>query len=516
MTLKSRVTVVAAVTFVLLALIGAFTANSYLTAQSSGTEIVSKLEPAAANASKLLLSTADMERGIRSYVATQRAASLSPYAEGSNVSEAAVAELEALLAGTDPVLERQVERVSKARTDWIESVATPTISLVRAGQPQAAETLLDSTASMRSFELLRARATALNTQIDARLAAQFANFGNVAASLGVVLIASGLLIIIGLVLLWWLLRRWVLRPLKQLGGQLRHVTGDDGNKEAEIFPIGPPEIAQVATDAEDMRQRLVRETENVHRAYESFDSEEPVVIALRAELSRGPQAFAVGLNIYGEMESSESEVAGDWWDAVSLPDGRTAVIITDISGHGPQAGIAGLRLKLALVGMLEAGSSLVAAFDRGVKLFAETPSRFATAAAVVLDPHTHEIEWINAGHLPPLVVSPNGLSRELAITGPLLSALGGNWTSARTTISPDDIVVMWTDGITESRDAAGEELEVSGLTKIITGAQANAQVEPVHLVRKVLAAGRARAVNWGSDDRTLVIAAFDDARRSDT
>ncbi|MFA7267348.1 MAG: SpoIIE family protein phosphatase [Candidatus Nanopelagicales bacterium] len=515
MTLKSRVTVVAAVTFVLLTFISAFTANRYLAAQSSGTEIVSKLEPAAANASKLLLSTADMERGIRSYVATQRAASLSPYAEGSNVSEAAVEELEALLSGTDPVLERQVERVAKARTDWIESVATPTIALVRSGQPEAAEVLLDSTASMRNFELLRARATALNTQIDSRLAAQFANFGNLANSLGVVLIASGLLIIVGLVLLWWLLRRWVLRPLRQLGAQLRHVTGDDGNKNAEIFPIGPPEIAQVATDAEDMRQRLVRETENVHRAYESFDSEEPVVIALRAELSREPHVFAVGLNIYGEMESSESEVAGDWWDAVALPDGRTAVIITDISGHGPQAGIAGLRLKLALIGMLEAGSSLVSAFDRGVKLFADTPSRFATAAAVAIDPRTHELEWVNAGHLPPLVISPNGVARELTITGPLLSALGGNWTSSRTTVAPNDIVVMWTDGITESRDAAGDELEVSGLTAIITAAQTNAQVEPVQLVRKVLAAGRARSVNWGNDDRTLVIAAFDDARVSD-
>lgn len=518
MTLKTRVTWVAVITVVVLIVITFFTATRFLEAQASGNEIVGKLEPAATSASDLLLSTADMERGVRSYVSTQKAASLGPYAEGSTVSEQAVVDLHQLLDSTDPVLEQQVERVAAARIEWIDTVATPTINLVRANQSGAAEALLDSNASLRSFELLRARATALNTQIDSRLASQFEAFGDFAEQLGVVLLGSGVAIIGGLVLLWWLLRRWVLKPLNKLGAQMRNVAGDagyGGDKDTEIIPLGPPEIAQVGRDADDMRRRLVKEIETVDRQKESLINEGPVITALRAELSREPRVYAVGLDIYGEMEPSESEIAGDWWDAVSLPDGRTALLITDISGHGPQAGVAGLRLKLTLIGMLESGSSLVGAFERGVKLFAETPGRFATAAAVVIDPKTHEIEWINAGHLPPLVISPDGSTRELAITGPLMSTLGGTWTSEKTGVHDDDIVVLWTDGVTESRDAAGEQLETSGLCKIIADARVNAQVKPIHLVRKVLSAGRSRAINWGSDDRTLIIASFDSTDPTD-
>lgn len=497
-----------------LAIITFVTTSRFLEAQAAGNEIVTKLEPAAASASDLLLSTADMERGVRSYVSTQRAVSLGPYAEGSTVSEQAVADLHTLLDSTDPVLEQQVERVAAARTEWIDTVATPTINLVRANKPGAAEQLLDSSPSLRSFELLRARATALNTQIDSRLAIQFEAFGDFAEQLGIVLAGSGVAIIGGLILLWWLLRRWVLRPLNTLGAQMRNVAGDGGyggDKDTEIIPLGPPEIEQVGRDAEDMRRRLVKEIETVERQRENQIKDGLVIPAIRAELSREPRVYALGLDIYGEMEPSESEIAGDWWDAVALPDGRTALLITDISGHGPQAGLVGFRLKLTLIGMLESGSSLVGAFERGVKLFADTPDRFATAAAVVLDPKTHEIEWVNAGHLAPLVIGLDGSTRELTITGPLLSTLGGTWTSEKTTVAATDIVVMWTDGVTESRDAQGAELEVSGLCSIITNARANAQVKPVHLVRKVLSAGRSRAINWGNDDRTLIIAAFDDA-----
>ncbi len=506
----------ACVTAVLLIVIAVMTASRFVQAQDAGDEIVTKLEPAATNASRLLLSTADMERGVRTYVSAGKAGALGAYAEGSNVSEDAVTKLAGLLAGTNPLLVNQVAEVTASRAEWIETVATPTIALMRASRPAQAGALLDSNASLRSFELLRARATALNTQIDVRLLEQFTDLGYFASQLGAVLLGSGFLIAAGVVLIWWLLRRSVLHPLKSLGEQMGRVAGDGGyggDRREKIIPQGPPEIAQVGQAAEDMRARLVKEIDTVDRQRESLDSEGVVVTALRAELWRDPRVYAIGLDIYGEMEPSESEIAGDWWEAVALPDGRTALIITDISGHGPQAGIAGLRLKLALVGMLEAGSSLTTTFDRGVRLFADTPERFATAAIVTIDPSTNQVEWANAGHLPPLVLAQDGGYRELTVTGPLLSTLGGAWTSETTDVNPDDLIVMWTDGVTESRDAAGEELEVAGLCSIIAGARLAGLRRPNELVEKVLFDGRIRAVNWGNDDRTLIIASFDQTPR---
>ncbi len=75
-------------------------------------------------------------------------------------------------------------------------------------------------------------------------------------------------------------------------------------------------------------------------------------------------------------------------------------------------------------------------------------------------------------------------------------------------LDPRDIVVLWTDGVTESRDAAGEELEESGLRSLIAEATAGGDASPKQIVGKVLDAGRSRAINWGNDDRTLIVAAF--------
>ena len=148
------------------------------------------------------------------------------------------------------------------------------------------------------------------------------------------------------------LHRWVLHPLELLRDQINRVAGDEGyggDREVEIIPTGPPEIRDVGSDADAMRRRLVMKSRWRPAAGEPQQGG-PVVVAIRAELTRENAVFAPGLTIYGELEPSESVLSGDWWDAIALPDGRTALLITDISGHGPDAGIAGLRLKLAVTG----------------------------------------------------------------------------------------------------------------------------------------------------------------------
>ena len=185
-----------------------------------------------------------------------------------NVSEDAIAQLDSLLTSTDGNLEQQVKEVAAARTTWINTVATPTINLVRQAKLPR-ETLLDSPESTRSFELLRARATAVNTLIDARLSAQFAEFEQFTQQLG-----SRLRSVSWYCSSAWgssrlLLRRQVLNPLDRLRHQLRAVAGErgyGGDRDMQIVPTGPPEIAQVGRDADDMRRRLVNEIETVDRS----------------------------------------------------------------------------------------------------------------------------------------------------------------------------------------------------------------------------------------------------------
>ena len=76
---------------------------------------------------------------------------------------------------------------------------------------------------------------------------------------------------------------------------------------------------------------------------------------------------------------------------------------------------------------------------------------------------------------------------------------------ARRLLEPGAALLMWTDGLTESRDAAGEELGDDGLQALVASAL-DAERTSAGVVAHVLAAARARAVDWRRDDVTLVVA----------
>lgn len=187
------------------------------------------------------------------------------------------------------------------------------------------------------------------------------------------------------------------------------------------------------------------------------------------------------------------------------PDGRTAVVMVDVSGHGADAGVIGLRLKLTIASVLETGGSMLNAVRRSQRLLSTEESRFATLCGVVIDPTYKQIEWVNAGHLSPLIISDLGERFELGTTGPLLSSLGGVWRSETARFDDHHTMVMWTDGITEARNEAGEQLEDAGIHELIAQLLAAAGTSSQELVQSVMAAARSRATEdqWKRDDVTL-------------
>jgi serine phosphatase RsbU (regulator of sigma subunit) len=133
--------------------------------------------------------------------------------------------------------------------------------------------------------------------------------------------------------------------------------------------------------------------------------------------------------------------------------------------------------------------------------------RFATAIIVILDPDKGEIVWANAGH-PSGWLLPSGEAvthRELTTTGPLISVLGGEWTTGHDTFTTGDIVLLWSDGLVEARE---EALEVNDalLSSVIAGSRDH---DPAELVPSLLAALRERSTDWHRDDITVVAARHD-------
>ena len=165
------------------------------------------------------------------------------------------------------------------------------------------------------------------------------------------------------------------------------------------------------------------EIDSARQAHEGLE-QRPGRGAIRAELADSHDTSVPGMDLSGAAARA-GVMAGDWWSAQVLLDGQIALTITDVSGHGPEAGMEALRLKHVVELSLAQNADPALALKAGADGF-RTASRFATCLIVVIEPQTGFLTWANAGHPPAWLVTP-ATTTELVTTGPLLSVLGGTW-----------------------------------------------------------------------------------------
>ncbi len=169
------------------------------------------------------------------------------------------------------------------------------------------------------------------------------------------------------------------------------------------------------------------------------------------------------------------EIGGDWYDAFRLPDGRLAVAAGDVMGKGltAAAGMGRVRNALRALALTDPRpAAVLAGLDR-LFLATELEEQVTTVAYLVVDPVTGEGVAGNAGHLPPLLLSPDGPPR-------LEPAEGGTplgWASPRQQypfrLPPGNTVVLYSDGLVENRKRGLD----TGLNELVAvAAQAPAAV----------------------------------------
>jgi serine phosphatase RsbU (regulator of sigma subunit) len=160
-----------------------------------------------------------------------------------------------------------------------------------------------------------------------------------------------------------------------------------------------------------------------------------------------------------------SEVAGDFYDAFPLPDGRVGLVIADVCDKG-----VGAALFMALV------RSLIRAFAERADIAGSDPldampltnayiarhhrhnrmNMFATLFFGALDLATGTLTYINGGHLSPFLIGPTGVRSQLEPTGPALGVVAAaQFTTAQAHLAPGDILLAYTDGVTEARAPSG-------------------------------------------------------------
>jgi sigma-B regulation protein RsbU (phosphoserine phosphatase) len=202
------------------------------------------------------------------------------------------------------------------------------------------------------------------------------------------------------------------------------------------------------------------------------------------------------------------EVGGDFYDFVGLPGGseRWGLVIADVTGKGVPAALFMARTSTLIRNAgLQAGSPGAALRHVNRLLCEDGPSRLLlTAFYAVLDTHSGRLALANAGHCRPLLLRSGTKTAQQVVTeGLLLGVFSGAYIQEQEiTMEPGDLLVLYTDGVTEAMNKDHEIFDEERLQAVVA-AQAGAGAQQVvdAIVREVHAF-RGDTAPW--DDLTLV------------
>jgi serine phosphatase RsbU (regulator of sigma subunit) len=160
------------------------------------------------------------------------------------------------------------------------------------------------------------------------------------------------------------------------------------------------------------------------------------------------------------------EVGGDWYESIALPGGRVALVVGDVAGHGVRAAVTMGRLRTAIRTLARLELPPAETLQQLDELMHELGVRephFATCVYAVFDAVSGSCEVASAGHLPPLLVSPDGSSQFLDVPpAPPLGIGSGPIQSQVFKIRDGSLLVLYTDGLVERRASDIDE----GLTRL--------------------------------------------------
>jgi sigma-B regulation protein RsbU (phosphoserine phosphatase) len=252
----------------------------------------------------------------------------------------------------------------------------------------------------------------------------------------------------------------------------------------------------------------IRNLELAGEAAERRRLEEELALARRIQLALLPDRLPdlPGYQLYGGNIPSRG-VSGDYFSVVERQGGRECVLmVADVSGKGMAASLLTASLEAFSAGPIEDGLPPDEIFSRLSRLLYRRtpPEKYATAFLAVLAPESGVLRYANAGHNPPLLVRAAGAVEELGATGTPLALLpSSDYRTAETSIGPGDTLVLYTDGIVEATDPAGEEYGLDRFAEVCLAQRAgdcSALAAALHGDLDAWSRGTPFA-----DDRTLVI-----------
>jgi len=164
------------------------------------------------------------------------------------------------------------------------------------------------------------------------------------------------------------------------------------------------------------------------------------------------------------------EIGGDYYDFIQREDGNMVVALGDVSGKGTAAALLMSSLHAAIHAQADANDSIVSTIQAVNKYLTESipPNRFVTLFYAELNPELGRLTFLNAGHNPPLIVHAGGTMEQLASGGlPLGIMADAEFREGRTQLLHGDVLVIYSDGVSEAVNPTGEEFGPTRLYEVV-------------------------------------------------
>jgi len=199
-------------------------------------------------------------------------------------------------------------------------------------------------------------------------------------------------------------------------------------------------------------------------------------------------------------------VGGDYFDFILIDDHRLAICLGDVSGKGIAAALLMANLQATIRGRVAVNPSPTDCLNHANRLLYRStdPHRFATLVYAVLDSRSHQLDYANAGHNRPLLFRPGQEAKVMETAGIALSfVLNYHFSQDTVILQPDDLLLIYSDGVSEAMNLKDEEFGEDRLTEFVGQ---NLTATAADLIERIIAEVKRYATGrLQMDDMTLVI-----------
>lgn len=198
-------------------------------------------------------------------------------------------------------------------------------------------------------------------------------------------------------------------------------------------------------------------------------------------------------------------VGGDYFDFIPTHDNNLALCVADVSGKGLPASLLMANVQATLRGQTPWSSSVQACLERSNKLLCESIRRgtFVTLFYGILNPQEHQFLYANAGHNRPLLLRNGKEPTELSSGGLVLGVLPSySYTETSVDLHPSDVLLLYSDGITEAMNSAREQFGEDRLAALL---ETHGHLSAQALIDQIVLAVQQHSGNAPqTDDMTLL------------